>query len=109
MNQTRQPGIGMPGVRPIELLLGVTGAYKVLPAGDHDMDVICRNSLKGEDTLLTVPGEVGQRIYDWIFAGKPTAVHVEFSDLTVDQREQLQSGITPEQWIEIFGQEEDYE
>ena len=49
--------------------------------------------------------ELGEEINKWIAAGKPGCVQDVFPDLTVDQREMMISGISPEEWDEMFSEE----
>lgn len=88
--------------RPVEMLFGKTGAYQVLPAGDHHMDVVCRNGMTKKESILTVEYDTGKKIEKWLNEGKPGCIQDMFPELTVDQREQMISGITPEEWSEIF-------
>lgn len=93
-------------MRPVEMLFGPTGATKVLPAGDHHCDVVCRNSMTKKDTILTVDYDTGKKVEKWINEGKPGCIQDVFPELSADQREQMLSGITPEEWNEMFGGDE---
>ena len=93
-------------MRPVEMIFGTTGAFRVLPAGDHHMDVVCRNGMTKKDSLLTVDYGLGKKIERWINEGKPGCIQDVFPELNTDQREQMISGITAEEWDAIFGDDE---
>jgi len=91
--------------RPVERLFGVTGVYKVNFFNLEETrpgvaEVVCRNSLDRVDNKFKVSEETGQKIYRWIRDGKPGMIQNVFSELTIDQREMMISGFTPEDFEE---------
>jgi hypothetical protein len=99
-------------MRPIEMLMGrPVGAIEVR-FGVDDVGaaygiVECYNGLTGKSTFLTVDGLKAVAIDDWIKRGKPGNIQDNFPDFTADEREQMISGITPDEWDEMFGGEDE--
>lgn len=95
-------------MRPIEMLAGrPVGAIEVRFGVDSDTKrtyglVECYNALTKRTTHLRVDGTKAFAIDDWLKAGKPGNIQDALPQLTADEREQLISGITPEEWDEMF-------
>lgn len=58
----------------------------------------------GREASMEFPDDMAVRIVRWQASGRK--VQDEFPDLTPDQREFLLSGSTPEEWDELFKEEE---
>ena len=91
-------------VRPVESLFGTTGAYEVDFAEDV-ATVFCRNSMDKTTSSFEVDLKAGNKILAWLTEGKPGLIQNVFPELNVDQREQMISGISPEDWNEWIGEE----
>ena len=89
-------------MRPVEMIFGPTGAQRVeVIDGEHL--IVCRNSLEKYESTIAVSYEIAMKVKNWIDAGKPGNIQDVFPELTADQREQMISGITTQEWNEIFG------
>ena len=91
-------------VRPVESLFGTTGAYEVDFTEDVAV-VFCRNSMNKTNSSFEVDLKVGNKILEWLKTGKPGLIQNVFPELNLDQREQMISGISPEDWNKSFGEE----
>ena len=98
--------------RPAELLYGhpigaIDIRFSVDDVGATYGIVECYNGMTKKSTFLKVDGEKAAAIDSWLKAGKPGNIQDSLPQLTVDECEQLISGITPAEWKDIFGEEND--
>ena len=96
-------------MRPIEMLLGKqVGAVNVVFDREEIAEAIveCFNGSTRKETYFMTTLENGKAIQEWLDAGRPGMIQDSLPQLTVDEREQCLSGITPEEWNEMFGEEE---
>jgi hypothetical protein len=98
-------------MRPVEMIVGKpVGAIEVR-WGVNNADgayglVECYNGMTKKSTFLKVDGLTAVGIDNWIRAGKPGNIQDVFPNLTPEQREQMISGITPEEWDNMFSEDE---
>lgn len=90
-------------MRPAERLFGPFGVQMV-EFVDGQAKVWCRNGYSRVDNCFTIDNATGTKIAMWIAEGKPGNIQDAFPELSVDQREQMISGMTPEDWKETFSE-----
>lgn len=94
-------------LRPIEMLLGEqVGVIEVVPFRNvRRAEVKCYNGYAKMETSFITTLEKGEAIDAWLKAGRPGLIQEALPTLTVEEREQCLSGMTPEQWNEMLNQE----
>lgn len=73
------------------------------------MKVTKKSDYSGKEHTMDLPTVTQERLDRcWRFNLHGEAKHIqdEFPELTADEREFLMTGITPEEWTEMFGEEE---
>lgn len=89
-------------MRPIEMILGPTGAQRVEKI-DGEYHVVCRNSLSNYEVSFGVDENMALEIQAWIDGGKSGMVQDVFPELTVEQREMMISGMNNEAFDKACG------
>lgn len=71
--------------------------------------VLTRTSIFGNTNSMTFPGELMDQIEVWLDTPRTErkAVQYAFPFLSTDQREFLMTGISPGEWDDIFGDEDE--
>jgi hypothetical protein len=88
-------------MRSAELLFGPVGVIRVTPLPDNKVEVTCRNGLTKEQNSFSTTQEIGDKIVAWMNGGKSN-IQDAIPELDVDLREMCISGITDDEWKDIF-------
>ena len=65
---------------------------------------VCLNGMTGKISRFAITPDQAKRVGLW--AAKGSLIQDALPDLPSERREQLISGVTPEEWAEIFGGDE---
>lgn len=76
---------------------------------DHGNAIVRARSIFGRDGSMEFSPDVANRIMDWTYSNPAIRPFVQdaFSDLSDDEREFLITGMTPDEWTDQLGEEED--
>lgn len=83
----------------------LTPGYLGISEGDYTLNAIAIGK-DGYPYFLEVTEDQAERIERWATHASPLPIQDILHDLPADERELLLSGTTPEEWEEMFGNED---